>query len=211
MNVRTDREAIPTRDHLLPQPIDDEREAFEELFSRCRIRLYNTALRLLKNHGDAEDALQDGVLSAFRNLSGFEGRSQTSTWLTRIVINAALMHRRQRRSNLIVPMDQSLGQDEQPLAGRIPDPLPDPEEMYARQEQLQVVKRTLQTMPEVNLRAWWLRHVQGLTIKEVAEIIGVPEGTLKSQFCRARRRLRKEAAETGQTQEALHCSRAWRS
>ena len=91
MELKTNRDATQRVDPLLRQTINNDREALDELFSRYRARLYNTALRIMGNSEDAEDALQDGLLTAFRNLSGFEGRSQFSTWLTRIVVNAALM------------------------------------------------------------------------------------------------------------------------
>src|SRR3981081_4966188 len=71
-----------------------DHQAVETLFRRYHRPLFQTALRVMGNNEDAEDALQDGLLSAYRNLKRFEGRSQFSTWLTRIVINAALMRRR---------------------------------------------------------------------------------------------------------------------
>lgn len=192
MDVRTDREAISPHNQVLPHLMEGEREALEELIARCRVRLYNTAFRLLGNHEDAEDALQDGLLAAYRHLNMFEGRSQLSTWLTRIVVNAALMQRRrQHRSNRTVSIDQAAVQDDRTLGGILSDPKPNPEESYVWQEQLQRVQQVLQALPKVNRRAWWLRHVQGLTIREVATIIGISSGTLKSQLFRARRRLRR--------------------
>src|SRR5262250_1432201 len=82
---------------ILRQPINNNREALDELFARNRGRLLRAARKVLGNPYDAEDALQDGLLAAFRNLSGFRGRSQFSTWLTRIVVNAALMRLRRIR------------------------------------------------------------------------------------------------------------------
>src|SRR5271169_662475 len=79
--------------------------AIETLFRRYHRQLFQTALRVLGNAEDAEDALQDGLLSAYRNLKRFEGRSQFSTWLTRIVINAALMKRRSAKSRPAVSLD----------------------------------------------------------------------------------------------------------
>src|SRR5437762_12672723 len=74
-----------------------DQQEVEALFRRYQRPLFQTALRVLGNTEDAEDALQDGLLSAYRNLKRFEGRSQFSTWLTRIVINAALMRRSEER------------------------------------------------------------------------------------------------------------------
>ena len=76
-------------------------QAVDTLFRRYHRPLFQTALRVLGNAEDAEDALQEGMLSAYRNLKRFEGRSQFSTWLTRIVINAALMRRRSMKADIV--------------------------------------------------------------------------------------------------------------
>src|SRR5437870_3319119 len=77
-------------EHLVRMATEGDHAALERVFSQYRDRLYQTALRLCGNPEDAEDALQDGLLSAFRHLRHFQGRSQFSTWLTRVVINATL-------------------------------------------------------------------------------------------------------------------------
>ena len=88
-----------------------DQQAVETLFRRYQRPLFQTALRVLGNTEDAEDALQDGYLSAYRNLKRFEGRSQFSTWLTRIVINAALMRRRSAKSRPAVSLDDTPRED----------------------------------------------------------------------------------------------------
>jgi RNA polymerase sigma-70 factor (ECF subfamily) len=184
--------------------MEQSRETLGQLFSRYRVRLYNTALSLSGNHADAEDILQDGLLAAFRNFRSFEGRSQLSTWLTRIIINAALMRARNKRARPMVSIDQPVQQNDQPLVCAVRDPGPNPEEMYLRQEQLQALERALQTMPKVYRLALTLHHVQGLTIREAAELMGLPVGTLKSQLHRARGRLSREVAERRPRQGVLH-------
>jgi len=196
MNLKADREAIPVRDPLSPRSIDDQREAIGELFLRSQARLYKTALRIVGNPEDAEDALQDGLLSAFRRLSGFEGRSQLSTWLTRIVVNSALMQLRRRRPEAATSIDERLHLDDEPLADRLPAPGPNPEEIYRQREQLQFLERVLGTLPAPYQHALRLCDVQGLKIREAAEITGTSTGTLKSQLRRARGRLRKQVAAT---------------
>jgi RNA polymerase sigma-70 factor (ECF subfamily) len=104
------------------------------LFARNSRALYQTALRLLGNPEDAEDALQEGMLAAYRNLRHFEGRSQFSTWLTRIVINAALMRRRRRRTHTAVSLDECDREEQVPAVERFPDDGPSPEEIYAAYE-----------------------------------------------------------------------------
>ena len=101
MELETNREASQQLDSLLQQAINNDRQALDELFARYRRQLYNRALRLMGNAEEAEDALQDGLLSAFRNLRSFKGHSKFFTWLTGIVINAALMRLRRIRPELL--------------------------------------------------------------------------------------------------------------
>src|SRR6202140_3960542 len=104
-------------------------QAVEALFRRYHRPLFQTALRVLGNTEDAEDALQDGLLSAYRNLKRFEGRSQFSTWLTRIVINAALMRRRSAKSRPAVSLDETPREDELPATERFAAKGPNPEQV----------------------------------------------------------------------------------
>jgi RNA polymerase sigma-70 factor (ECF subfamily) len=103
--------ARTSESELLRRAMAGDRAALETLFGRNSRALYQTALRLLGNPEDAEDALQEGMLAAYRNLRRFEGRSQFSTWLTRIVINAALMRRRSQRAHPAVSLDERPGDD----------------------------------------------------------------------------------------------------
>jgi RNA polymerase sigma-70 factor, ECF subfamily len=177
-------------DALVRSGLGGDREALDTLFARYTRPLYQTALRLLGNPEDAEDALQDGMLSAVRNLERFEGRSKFSTWLTRIVINAALMRLRSQRARPAVSLDQEdPEQRELTLAGRLPDPAPGPEETCAHEEQLEILQHSLKALPPPLRSAVWLRDVEGLSTAEAARALGLSEGTLKSQLHRARGKL----------------------
>ena len=203
MESNANRDAVRRTDGLRPQLANDTREAFKDLFSRYRSQLYKTALRVLRNPEDAEDALQDGLLSAFRKLDTFEGRSQFSTWLTRIVFNAAAMQLRRRRPEVVNSIDAQPGPGQRPWADLIPDQRPNPEEIFAQQERHQMVGQCLQSLPVPYRHAAWLCIVQGLKIREAAEALGLPRGTLKSQLHRAKLRFRKEAAVARPWQGAL--------
>ena len=187
--------------------VRNSREALYELFDRYRRRLFNTALRLLGNSDDAEDALQDALLAAFRNLDGFKGRSQFYTWLTRIVINAALMRLRRMHLDVMTSIDEKLDRENLPLANRIPDPGPNPEEVYARQERVAMLERRLQLLPASYRQVVWLCDIQGLKAREAAEALGLSIGTVKSQLHRARLRLSEEVAEARLARRALHGTR----
>jgi RNA polymerase sigma-70 factor, ECF subfamily len=173
-----------------------DREALGRLLSGLTDQLYYAAFRVLDSHEDAEDAVQDGLLAATRKLKTFEGRAQFSTWLTRVVINAALMRRRKIRAHTTTSIDQQIWDDSEVcLATQIADPGPDPEEACAREERLVIAKQCFETLPASYRSALQLRDIEGMTTQEATEALRVSEGTLKSRLHRARlefsRRLRE--------------------
>lgn len=190
---------------LLNQAIGGNQSALETLFVRHSRALYQTALRLLGNPEDAEDALQEGMLSAYRNLQRFEGRSQFSTWLTRIVINAALMRRRSRRSHPAVSLDEEPRDEQLPAVERFPDDGPSPEELYAESELGERLRENLEGLSPVLRRAFELREIAGLTADEAAKALGVSRNTLKARLWRARHQLASRLS--GLLGERTHRSR----
>jgi RNA polymerase sigma-70 factor, ECF subfamily len=182
-------------DRLLYRALNGDQEALGLLFASHIPQLYRTARRVVGTHQDAEDVLQDGLLLALRHLQEFAGRSRFSTWLTSIVTNAALMRLRRTRPKRVTSIDQKLDRESQPLANSIPDSGPSPEEMYARQEQLQILERGLQSLSVSYRNAVRLRDVEGMSLREAAEVLGLPLGSLKSQLHRARRKLMEEVGE----------------
>jgi len=174
---------------LLRRATAGDQSALELLFARNNRGLYQTALRLLGNPEDAEDALQEGMLAAYRNLRHFEGRSQFSTWLTRIVINAALMRRRSRRTHLAVSLDETDRDEQVPAVERFPDDGPSPEEIYAGYELSERLRENLEGLSPVLRRAFELRAIAGLTADEAAKTLGVSRNTLKARLWRARHQL----------------------
>jgi RNA polymerase sigma-70 factor (ECF subfamily) len=163
--------------------------AIETLFTRYHRQLFQTALRVLGNAEDAEDALQDGLLSAYRNLKRFEGRSQFSTWLTRIVINSALMKRRSAKARPAVSLDDTTHQDELPIAERFADDGPNPEQVYAGTEIREMIDANLEELSPLLRSAFLLREVEGYSTGEAAKKLGVTENTLKARLWRARHQL----------------------
>jgi RNA polymerase sigma-70 factor (ECF subfamily) len=175
---------------LIRRAVSGDQDALEKIFSRHSPALYQTALRLVGTPEEAEDVLQEGMLNAFRNLRRFEGRSQFSTWLTRIVINAALMRLRSRRARPVVSLDEKLSsEDDATFADQFADEGPNPEQVYAREELRDILHRHLSRLSPVLRTAFLLREVQGLSTQEAAESLGVSEGTLKARLHRAKRQL----------------------
>jgi RNA polymerase sigma-70 factor (ECF subfamily) len=182
--------AIPANEaQLIRAGQRGDQQAVETLFRRYQRPLFQTALRVLGNTEDAEDALQDGLLSAYRNLKRFEGRSQFSTWLTRIVINAALMRRRSAKARPALSLDEPPREEELPAAERFADSGPTPEQVFANTEIRQMLSENLDQLSPLLRTAFLLREVQGYSTGEAAKKLGVTENTLKARLWRARHQL----------------------
>lgn len=178
-----------TEDQLIERGLNGDARALNVLFARNTRSLYQTALRVLGNPEDAEEALQEGLLSAYRNLPRFERRSQFSTWLTRIVINAALMRRRSKRARPAMSLDEVIVEGELPLAERFADDGPNPEQLYAGTELGDRMNKKLAEISPLLRTAFWLREIEGLTAEEAAHVLGVSRNTLKARLWRARQEL----------------------
>ncbi len=190
MERNEDRSTVDQRDQELHLALSGDQEALGCLLASYMPQLHRAALRVLGTPEDADDALQDGLVQVVKHFREFEGRSRFSTWLTRIVINAALMRLRRRRRDVTTSMDQKPCREDLSLAESVSDSRPNPEEAYAHQERLQMFRRTLRTLPTAYGSALWLRDVQGMSTREAAEAMGVPVGSLKSNLHRARLSLR---------------------
>jgi RNA polymerase sigma-70 factor, ECF subfamily len=174
---------------LLRRAIAGDQQALEILFAKNNRSLCQTALRLLGNREDAEDALQEGMLAAYRNLRHFEGGSQFSTWLTRIVINAALMRRRSRRTRAAVSLDECGREEQLPAVERLLAHGPSPEEIYAGYELSERLHKSLEGLSPILRRAFELCAIAGFTADEAAKALGVSRNTLKVRLLRARQQL----------------------
>jgi len=153
------------------------------------------AFRKLGNAVDAEDAVQEALLSAYKHLDQFNGGAQMSTWLTTIVINAARMQLR-RRSRYTrythVSLDERLGDEyESSLAEQIADEGPNPEDICRHWELREHVGWLLPQLSVRLRKVFQLRELDGLTTREAADILGVPSGTVKARLLRARAKLRE--------------------
>jgi len=158
----------------------------ETIFASHSGSLYQRALKLLGNHEDAEDALQEALLAACKNLGCFEGRSKLSTWLTRIVINAALMTWRRRSVRRTVSIDERWGETELALAKQLRNSTPGPEELCARAQLRRMLDQKLAELSPEKRSALVLCDLEGLSLREAAQTLGVPESTLKTRLHRGR-------------------------
>ena len=147
------------------------------------------AMRWLRNPEDAEDAVQDAMLSAFRHIAAFDGRSRLSTWVMAIVINAVRMQLRRRRRCHFVSLDHAPEEGQWAISEVLADPRPTPEQTVAHSELRDLAARLTCGLPDAQRAAIRLRQRDGLSIREAAEVLGVSEGTLKAQLARGRAKL----------------------
>lgn len=150
--------------------------------------LYRIAMRWLENRGDAEDAVQDAFLSAYTHLDQFKRQARMSTWVTTILINSARMKLR-RRPRKVHLGDQSQDHDNEQVLEMLRDHRPNPEEMSQRNELAVRAQRFTILISPTLRRTLQLRDVRGLSIRDTAKILGVPNGTVKAQTARARAKL----------------------
>lgn len=152
-------------------------------------RLFRIARGILRNDSDAEDAVQDAYIRAFTHLDQFRAESRLSTWLARIAMNEALGRLRRRRT---APLPISLDSDHQAEIVRFPlsNPLDDPEKTMAQREIQHLVERAIDQLPEPFRMVFITRVIEGMTIEETAEILGVKPETIKTRLHRARTMIR---------------------
>jgi len=147
---------------------------------------YRCAFLLLGNAADAEDAVQEALLAAYKHINQFRGQSQISTWLTSIVRNCALMQLRKRPRQIHFPLDEQFGEEPRFLWERLADERPSPEEEFRNSELTARLRHCTALLSPILRRTFQLRVVDGLSIFETARILGVPHGTVKAQLARAR-------------------------
>jgi RNA polymerase sigma-70 factor (ECF subfamily) len=184
--------ALATGQELSGEASPDRRLEFEDVLSRNLPRFHRVAMRWLRNPEDAEDAVQDAMLSAFKHITRFEGRAQMSTWVMAIVINAVRAQLRRRLRHTLLPLDQPMRGSQNTIADVVADQRPTPEQTLEECERLRLVVRLSRSLPPSQRMAMQLRQRDGLSIKEAAEVLGVPVGTLKAQLARGRVTLRQQ-------------------
>jgi RNA polymerase sigma-70 factor (ECF subfamily) len=179
---------------LRQRVVDGEQAAFASLMRRYNRRLYRVARSILRDDAEAEDALQDAYIQAYRALPAFRGESSLATWLTRIVMNAALMRRRSagRMAEVIQlgaePLMDGLA------AMREPSPSEQPEQAAQRAQARGLIEAKIDGLPEVFRTVFILRAVEELSVEETATLLEIPEATVRSRYFRARAMLREALA-----------------
>ena len=166
-----------------------ESRAYEVLVHRHETRVFAAAFRITRNREDAQDVVQQSFWKAFVHLDSFQGKSSFSTWLTRIVMNEALMLLRKSRTRREVSLEDMKPERETMVPTPIVDTGESPARLYERHEQQRILSLAMDHLSAESRMALSLT-LEDLTIEQAAAILGVGIGTLKARLFRARQRLR---------------------
>jgi RNA polymerase sigma-70 factor (ECF subfamily) len=165
--------------------------AFEAIMRRHNRLLFRTARSVVRDDAEAEDALQEAYLRAWRAMATFRADAKLSTWLVRIVINEALARLR-RRSAQVIPMDAEVASEPDSAEDSMQDdPDSRPERLAMRADMRRLIEARIDTLPEAFRTVFMLRAVEELSVEEVAAVLAIPEATVRTRFFRARGLLRE--------------------
>jgi RNA polymerase sigma-70 factor (ECF subfamily) len=171
---------------LITRAAGGDPAAFQALVERHRSMVYRVAYQFAGNHHDAEDIAQEVFIKIYRSLDGFRQDAQLTSWIYRIVMNACIDHRRRQSP----AMSSAFGDDADQTLRNMPEETPGPEERAYAGELGVVLEGAIAKLPPGQRLVFVMRHHQGLKLGEIAEALGLAEGTVKRQLHAAVHRLR---------------------
>jgi RNA polymerase sigma-70 factor, ECF subfamily len=166
--------------------------AFRDIMQKHNRRLYRLARGILRNDADAEDAVQDAYVSAFTNLGGYRGESTLATWLSRIVINQALGRLRRRRATADFVAPDSARSEAELIQFPLTTSQGDPERTMAQRQILELVERATDNLPAAFRLVFVTRVIEGMSVEETSELLGIKPETVKTRLHRARQLVREQ-------------------
>jgi RNA polymerase sigma-70 factor (ECF subfamily) len=166
-------------------------QAFETLVNKYDRQIFRIAQHITQNREDAQDIVQDAFLKAYEKLDQFQGNSKFYTWLVRIAVNESLMRLRKRRTGRMVSIDDDIETEEGSVPRDLADWSPNPEQNYSQAELAEILRKTIQGLPQGFRIVFVLRDVDGLSTEETAETLGLSVPAVKSRLLRARLQLRE--------------------
>ena len=171
---------------LVQRTLGGDTEAYDELVRRYQRQVYNLAYRMLGNPEDAGDLVQETFLRAYGALGSFRQDASFLTWLYKIASNLCIDHMRSRKSKGALSLDLELEEGREPVADRTFSP----EDTVMRGAVSDVVQKCVMILPAKYRVVVVMRHLQGMSIEEIAEQLSLPSGTVKTHLFRAREMLR---------------------
>ena len=186
-----------TEQELVARAKSGDADAFAQLVEANQNRIYSLALRMVGNPEDAADLAQEAFLSAWRGLERFQGEAAFSTWLYRLASNACIDFLRKEKRKRAAGGVLSLDDTEEGATLDLPDYDADPHQQLEQSEVRRAIADGLAGLSPEHRNVLTLREISGLSYAEIADLLGLEEGTVKSRISRARLALRKKLVETG--------------
>lgn len=184
--------AVPTDEELVAGYLKGNKSAFEEIVRRYEDRLYRLSFRMLGNHHDALDAVQEILLKLMAALPKFQGRSRFGTWLYRLAANTCLDIRRKRGRTSAESLEATLEHSPGASLAMLDDRPNDNPDVYVEQQYKEnLVRAALEQLPESQRQLLILRDLEDLSNTQVADILGIEVGALKARLHRARQALKR--------------------
>lgn len=171
---------VHLQDQLLERCKDGDKKAQSDLYHRYARAMFNVAMRITRDYMEAEDVLQESFVRAFKNLTSFKGDATFGAWLKRIVINTAINHLKRRRF-LYDHLDEKhsdISPSEEP-------------ESFSAQPHTSQIQWAIKKLPEGYRLVFNLYLIEGYDHQEISHILNISEATSKSQYCRAKKKLRE--------------------
>ena len=181
---------------IIQKVLDGDNDAFGLLVEKYQTKVYNLALRMSGNEDDAFDLSQEAFLRAWRNLGSFQFESAFSTWLFRLTSNVCLDFLRARKRKATVSLTVTDDEDGETQLD-LPDPAETPEEALLAAEDRRLLTQALNELPAVQRQILTMRAIDDLSYAQIAEILQIEEGTVKSRLSRARAALRNKLLQIG--------------
>ena len=191
----TEKTIVSDEVELIKAVVHGDQAALGELLDAYQHRVYNVCLRMVGNRDDAAEVSQDALLKVIQHVRQFKGKSHIATWIIRIAMNAAVSHLRKRRLRQTVSLDQVDDDQSAPLRQQMSDRRePAPESNVQKKEMVAHLHDALGQIDEQFRSVLVLRDIEQMDYQEIAEVLEIPVGTVKSRLFRARLALRQRMA-----------------
>jgi RNA polymerase sigma-70 factor, ECF subfamily len=179
---------------LVRRALIRDETAFRTIMQRHNRRLYRIARAILRNDTEAEDAVQEAYVKAFTHLDSFRADSSLATWLARITINEALGRLRRERSAMGLGLESIEAPRPEARIIQFPQAVTsdDPERTMAQREILRLVEQATDNLPEIFRIVFMTRVIEGMSVEETADLLGLQPETVKTRLHRARQLVREE-------------------